>query len=76
MTIKEFARGCGMEYQDALNVVAASDIHKPGHNIDYDFEDLRRVIIKFLVRQESNAETRMKKAQNAIRRIYDMREKK
>ena len=74
MTIKEFAEKAGMEYQDALNVIADSDIHQKGKNIDYDFQDLRRVVLKFLKRQEARHIKKMEAAQNSMKRIYAMRE--
>ena len=74
MTIKEFAEKAGMEYQDALNVIADSDIHQKGKNIDYDFQDLRRVVLKFLKRQEARHIKKTEAAQNSMKRIYAMRE--
>jgi len=74
MTIKEFAEKAGMEYQDTLNVIADSEIHQKGKNIDYDFQDLRRVILKFLKRQEARHIRKTAEVQNSMKRIYAMRE--
>ena len=74
MTIKEFAEKAGMEYQDALNVIADSTIHQKGKNIDYDFQDLRKVILKFLKRQESRTLKKLEAVQRSMKLIYGMRE--
>lgn len=74
MTIKEFAEKAGMEYQDALNVIADSDIHQKGKNIDYDFQDLRRVILRFLKRQEDRTLKKLEAVQRYMKLIHGMRE--
>ena len=74
MTIKEFANRAGMEYQDVCNAVFASDIHQRGKHVDYDFQGLRRVILKFLDRQEARLMKKQEAVQTAIKRIHDMRE--
>ena len=74
MTIKEFAERAGMEYQDVCNAVFASEIHQRGKNVDYDFQDLRRVILKFMKRQEGRTLKKLEAIQNSIKLIHGMRE--
>ena len=74
MTIKEFANRAGMEYQDVCNAVSVSIIHQKGKNIDYDFQAMRRVMLRFLDRQEAKLLKKLEAVQTAIKRIHDMRE--
>ena len=74
MTIKEFAEKAGMEYQDVCNAVFASDIHQRGKNVDYDFQDMRRVILKFLQRLEGKQMKKLEAVQNSMKLIHGMRE--
>ena len=74
MTIKEFAEKAGMEYQDVCNAVFDSDIHQRGKNVDYDFQDLRKVILKFLKRQEDRTLKKLEAVQRSIKLIQGMRE--
>ena len=74
MTMKEFAEKAGMEHQDVCNAVFDSDIHKRGKNVDYDFQDLRRVILSFLDRQERKTQKKLDAVQTYIKRIRAMRE--
>ena len=70
MTVKEFARQSGIEYNEVLNAVFFSKIHKRGKNVNYPFEDLRRAVVEWLQIKERRAEHKLANVRRDLVRAY------
>ena len=70
MTIKEFARKSGIEYQDILNMILISKIHKRGKNVDYPFENLRSAVVEQLMIKREKAEQKLADIKLDLQRAY------
>ena len=70
MTIKEFSILSGMDYQECVNAVAASEYYVRGKLIDYEPEQLRKALIEYLRGKERGCEHRLAEIRRKLVRIY------
>ena len=70
MTVKEFARQSGIEYNEVLNAVFFSEIHKRGKNVNYPFEKLRSAVVEWLQIKERRAEHKLANVRRDLVRAY------
>ena len=70
MTVKEFARQSGIEYNDVLNAVFFSEIHQSGKNVNYPFEKLRSAVVEWLQIKERRAEHKLANVRRDLVRAY------
>lgn len=70
MTIKEFARQSGIEYQYLVNMILTNKIHKRGKNVDYPFENLRSAVVEQLMIRQEKAEQKLAGIKLDLKRAY------
>ena len=70
MTVKEFARQSGIEYNEVLNAVFFNEIHKSGKNVNYPFEELRSAVVEWLQIKERKGEHRLANVRRDLVRAY------
>ena len=70
MTVKEFVKQSGIGYNEVLNAVFRSKIHKRGKNVDYPFAELRSTVIEWLQKKERKAEHKLANVRRDLVRAY------
>ena len=70
MTIKEFVRQSGLDYQEVVRAVSFSEVHRYGKRVDYPFAELRSAVIEWLRIKERKAEHRVANVRRDLVRAY------
>lgn len=66
MTIKQFSKMTGIDYQEVVTAVARSGIRVRGRLVEYNSENLKQAVIDYLKQKERKKEHELAEVRRSI----------